>query len=104
MYKSIGTWSWPSDPDAFEDHYWNVHIPIAKAVPGLRGLVTFKADESGREAGIYRYAELAFTDRDACERAMGSPESAAMVEDGAGLMQRFEVEITGAFGTDDSPS
>jgi len=103
MYKSIGTWSWPSDPDAFEEHYWNVHTPLAESLPELQGLATFKADESGRESGIYRYAELAFTDKEACERAMASPQWAAMVQDAAGLIQRFGVEITGAFGTDDSP-
>jgi uncharacterized protein (TIGR02118 family) len=26
----------PSDIDAFERHYWQVHIPLAKRLPGLR--------------------------------------------------------------------
>lgn len=26
----------PTDPDAFERHYQQVHIPLAKALPGLR--------------------------------------------------------------------
>ena len=103
MYKSIGTWSWPSDPEAFEEHYWNVHIPIAESLPGLQGLGTLKADESGRESGIYRYAELAFADKEACEQAMASPEWAAMVQDAASLVERFDVQITGAFGWEDGP-
>ncbi|MCU1642448.1 MAG: ethyl tert-butyl ether degradation protein EthD [Nocardia sp.] len=26
----------PSDVEAFERHYWDVHIPLAKQLPGLR--------------------------------------------------------------------
>ena len=63
MYRSIGTWSWPSDPEAFEQHYWDVHVPIARSLPGLQELRSLKADESGRDSGIYRYAELGFADR-----------------------------------------
>jgi uncharacterized protein (TIGR02118 family) len=103
MYKSFGTWSWPSDPEAFEEHYWNVHIPIARSLPGLEALSTIKADQSGRASGIYRYAELVFADEDACERAMASPEGVAMVQDASGLVERFDVEIRGAMGWEDEP-
>ena len=103
MYKSIGTYSWPSDLAAFEDHYWNVHMPIARALPGLQAISTFKADESGRESGIYRFAEIGFQDKEACERAMTSPEWAAMVDDATGMMERFAVQITGAMGWEDDP-
>ena len=51
MYKVIGTWSWPDDLEAFEDHYWNVHMPIARAVPGLQGLSTLKAERAGVSRG-----------------------------------------------------
>jgi uncharacterized protein (TIGR02118 family) len=26
----------PKDVEAFENHYWNIHIPLAKNLPGLR--------------------------------------------------------------------
>jgi uncharacterized protein (TIGR02118 family) len=104
MYKSIGTWSWPNDPEGFEDHYWNVHMPIARSLPGLQAISTLKADESGRASGIYRYAEIAFRDKEACEQAMASPEWKAMLEDAAGLMERFGVQITGAMGWEDEPA
>jgi len=103
MYKVIGTWSWPDDLEAFEDHYWNVHMPIARAVPGLQGLSTLKADESGRQSGIYRYAEMAWVDKEACQQAQSSQEWAAMNDDGMGIMQRFGVTMTAAMGWDDEP-
>ena len=101
MYKAIGTWSWPNDPAAFEDHYWDVHMPIARAVPGVIAVSTLKADESGRASGIYRYAELAWADREACERAQSSHEWAVMTKDAMGIMERFGVTMTAAMGWDD---
>ena len=103
MYKAIGTWSWPNDLEAFEDHYLNVHMPIARTVPGVQAIASLKADESGRESGIYRYAELAWADKEACERAQDSQEWAAMTADAMGIMERFGVTMTAAMGWDDEP-
>jgi hypothetical protein len=65
---------------------------------------SFKADESGgRESGIYRYAELAWADRESCERAQRSQEWAAMTEDAVGIMERFGVTMAAAMGSDDEP-
>jgi uncharacterized protein (TIGR02118 family) len=103
VYKSFGTWSWPTDVDAFERHYWNVHVPKAKAVPGLQSLSTLRADDSGRESGIYRYAELAFIDKKAYELAAASAEWWAMEQDAAELIERFGVQVIGATGWQDEP-
>src|SRR3954447_6506510 len=64
---------------------------------------TFKADESGRASGIYRYAELAWADREACKRGQSSQEWAAMTEDAMGIMERFGGTMTAAMGWDDEP-
>ena len=29
-------WEQPTDPEAFERHYREVHIPLARKIPGLR--------------------------------------------------------------------
>jgi uncharacterized protein (TIGR02118 family) len=98
MYKAIGTWSWPDDLEAFEDHDWKVHMPIARAIPGVKAVSPFKADASGRASGIYRDPELAWEDCEACEQAQSSREWAAMTEDAMGLMERFGVTMTAAMG------
>jgi uncharacterized protein (TIGR02118 family) len=36
LARFIVMYETPSDIDAFERHYWQVHIPLAKQLPGLR--------------------------------------------------------------------
>jgi uncharacterized protein (TIGR02118 family) len=101
MYKAIGYWTWPNDVDAFEEHYRTVHLPLAKALPNVQHVATFKADESGRDANIYRFAEIGWADKEAFTEALESDEWAAMSEDAAGMMERFGVQMHAAMGWDD---
>jgi hypothetical protein len=68
--------------------------------PELRFSILWATDDGAREiAGDRRaYAELAWADREACERAQSSPEWAAMTEDAMGIMERFGVTMTAALG------
>jgi uncharacterized protein (TIGR02118 family) len=36
MARMIVVWRTPKDVAAFERHYFDVHVPMAKALPGLR--------------------------------------------------------------------
>jgi len=36
MAKMLVIYKTPENPSAFDEHYFNVHIPLAKALPGLR--------------------------------------------------------------------
>jgi uncharacterized protein (TIGR02118 family) len=36
MAKMLVIYRTPKDVAAFEEHYWNVHIPLAKGLPGLK--------------------------------------------------------------------
>jgi uncharacterized protein (TIGR02118 family) len=36
MAKMIVIYRTPANPSAFDEHYYNVHIPLAKTLPGLR--------------------------------------------------------------------
>jgi uncharacterized protein (TIGR02118 family) len=36
MAKMVVIYRMPADPTAFDEHYFNVHIPMAKLLPGLR--------------------------------------------------------------------
>lgn len=36
MARMIVIYRTPADPAAFDEHYFNVHIPMAKQLPGLR--------------------------------------------------------------------
>lgn len=77
MYKT------PKDAAAFERHYFDTHVPIAKKIPGLRkyeisqGPVVTPAGPSG----FYLIATLHFDDMAAIQRAFASPEGQAAAAD-----------------------
>jgi uncharacterized protein (TIGR02118 family) len=77
MYKT------PNDTAAFDKHYSEKHIPLAKKIPGLRkyevsqGVVANPAGPSG----YHLVATLQFDDLAAIQNAFGSAEGQAAVAD-----------------------
>ena len=73
MYKT------PKDADAFDKHYAETHIPLAKKIPGLRkyevsqGPVATPAGPSG----VHLVATLYFDNLAAIQKGFGSPEGKA---------------------------
>ena len=69
----------PADVKAFEKHYFETHIPLAKKIPGLRkyevsrGPITVVAGPSD----VYLIGTLYFDDLDALKRGFESPEGKA---------------------------
>jgi uncharacterized protein (TIGR02118 family) len=51
MARLIIMWSTPSDIEAFERHYRDVHIPLAKRLPGLRRGRPIRANPPGEGRG-----------------------------------------------------
>jgi uncharacterized protein (TIGR02118 family) len=76
----------PSDPVAFDLHYREVHIPLARKLPGLRRYTISRdpAEVRGGEA-FYLVAELDWDDMDALRAAFASPEGQATARDVAEL-------------------
>lgn len=104
MYKAIGIWTWPADDDlsAFDDHYVNVHYPLATRLPGLRRVTVMRAGDAARESEIFRLAECYWDDLEAFEAASTSPEWAAMSADAMALIERFGVQLKAAHGVERS--
>jgi uncharacterized protein (TIGR02118 family) len=78
----------PTDIEAFERHYREVHIPLAKKLIGLRRY-TLSRNHSrvrGREPH-YRIAELDWDDMASLRQAFESPEGRATAEDVAKLAE-----------------
>jgi uncharacterized protein (TIGR02118 family) len=73
MYKT------PKDANAFDKHYAETHIPLAKKIPGLRkyevsqGPVATPAGPSG----VHLVATLYFDNLAAIQKGFGSPEGKA---------------------------
>ena len=69
----------PVDTQAFDKHYFETHIPLAKKIPGLRkyevsrGPITAVAGPPD----VYLIATLHFDDLDAMKKGMASPEGKA---------------------------
>lgn len=71
----------PADLGAFDRYYRDVHVPLAKKLPGLRRYTTSKGVSAGRGEGCYLVAELDWDDMPAVQQAFASPEGKAAAED-----------------------
>jgi uncharacterized protein (TIGR02118 family) len=73
----------PADVKAFEKHYFETHIPLARKLPGLRkyevsrGPVTVVAGPRD----VHLIGTLHFDDLDAIKNAFASPEGRAAAAD-----------------------
>lgn len=73
MYKT------PKDTAAFDKHYSEIHIPLAKKIPGLRKYEVSKGSVGtpGGPSGFHLIAILHFDDLAAIKAGFGSPEGKA---------------------------
>jgi uncharacterized protein (TIGR02118 family) len=77
----------PTDVQAFERHYHDVHLPLALKLAGLRRY-TLGRDMTPVRGGepYYLIAELEWDDMASFQRAFESPEGRATSEDMANLI------------------
>jgi uncharacterized protein (TIGR02118 family) len=71
----------PTDAEAFDRHYREVHIPLANKMPGLRRYSLSRNLKPVRGEPVYAVAELEWDDVEAMERDMHSAEGRATGED-----------------------
>lgn len=80
--KLVAIYATPDDPDAFEEHYRKVHVPLVQQVPGLADLRLIRRNKRLLgTADVYLIAEMIFPDQEAFENAMASPENRATGKD-----------------------
>lgn len=89
MVRFIVLWkNTPTDVEAFERHYREVHIPLAKRMTGLRRYTLSRDPTAVRgDSPHYRIAELDWDDMRSLRRAFESPEGRAVGEDVAKLAE-----------------
>jgi uncharacterized protein (TIGR02118 family) len=101
-FKAISCWSAPrpGDEEAFERHYWDVHVPLAAAIPGTVSLTLTRTDEGLEDAppSYYRVAETVFESREALAAAMRTPQWDALRADAAVMHERFGVTLANGLG------
>jgi uncharacterized protein (TIGR02118 family) len=101
MYKLFAYWSAPKpeDVDAFEEHYLNVHCPLAAAVPGIRRLILTRAEGfEGADGVHFRVAELGWDSKQALDECEQSEEWAALRADAGQMVERFGVTLENEMG------
>ena len=75
--KLIALYKQPSDPQAFDQAYFNTHLPLMQKVPGLLRTEVTRFTRTLMGEGLYMMAEMYFTDSSSLKAAMRSPEMIA---------------------------
>jgi uncharacterized protein (TIGR02118 family) len=81
--KLVALYTQPDDPDVFEQHYRDQHLPLVHAFPGLQKVETGRiiAEADGGDPLWYRVTEMYFADRDALDAALASKHGQAAAAD-----------------------
>jgi uncharacterized protein (TIGR02118 family) len=76
MAKLVVIYGKPADAGEFDSHYHQTHVPIAKAIPGVRRYEVSKGPvmAPGGPAEAHLIATLEFDDMAAIQAAFASPE------------------------------
>jgi uncharacterized protein (TIGR02118 family) len=85
--RFLACYDTPADPEAFDRHYHEVHIPIALQLPGLRRYTVSRDTAAVRGEPCYLVAELDWDSMAELRAAFGSAPGRATAEDAAYLQQ-----------------
>ncbi|GMA49381.1 ethyl tert-butyl ether degradation protein EthD [Alicyclobacillus contaminans] len=87
MVKLVVLYRQPEDAGKFNDHYFQVHLPLARQIPGLERLevTRIRGNAMGGEAEYHLLAEMYFKDEDAYRAAMKSQENKVAAKDVMGF-------------------
>lgn len=86
MVRFLVLYNTPENIAAFERHYHEVHIPLAKELPGLRSYTLSRNVTAIRGGGpYYLIAELEWDSMEMLREAFQSPVGQATAEDVANL-------------------
>jgi uncharacterized protein (TIGR02118 family) len=83
MARMVVIYRTPKDPQAFDAHYFGVHIPLAKRLPGIRKYEVGKRPivTPAGDPEPYLIGTLYFDDLGAIRSAFATPEGRACAAD-----------------------
>lgn len=95
MAKMIVVYKTPKDKVAFEEHYQNIHIPLAKQLPGLLKYEINNGDifSTTGHTEVYKIATLYFETMDIMMAAFKSEIGQQCAEDRRILASNEDVQI-----------
>jgi uncharacterized protein (TIGR02118 family) len=73
----------PEDPRAFDDYYFQIHIPLAKKIPGLKGWTIGKCESAipSQQPPYYMIVGLYADTREDFDAILATPEGQAALAD-----------------------
>ena len=90
--RFLALYETPEDPEAFERHYREVHIPLLRQLPELRRYTLGRDITALRGVPWYLVAELEWDSMDELRAAFASPEGQATGADAAALEKMARVD------------
>lgn len=89
MATMLALYRKPADIEAFEDHYFKTHIPLARKIPGLQSIEVSDGAVNALQGGspYHLIAALRFESRAAIDQALASAEGRATAADLAQFAQ-----------------
>jgi uncharacterized protein (TIGR02118 family) len=88
MAKLIIMYEKPKDIEGFENHYFNVHVPLGRKMPYIkRESIQRVVHSQNTELQLYLIVELEFESLDAIHLSLASPEARTAEEDFPHLFQ-----------------
>ncbi len=85
--RFLALYETPTDPEAFDRHYREVHISLGRRLPGLRRYAVGRDVVAVRGAPYYLVAELEWDTMEELRAAFASPEGRATAADAARLQE-----------------
>ena len=95
MYKLVAIYQPPEDTEAFDEHYFNVHLPLMQKVPGYDRIEVSRVTRNMLGDKYYLMFEMWFSDKDALKNALRSKENRAAGKD----LMSFAGDIVSVFTT-----
>lgn len=81
MARVVTMYRTPKDTAAFDAHYFDTHVPLAKLLPGLRKYEIVQGPSGLETPDIHLMETFHFDDANAAESALASPEGKAAEAD-----------------------
>jgi len=97
MAKLIALYKQPEDQAAFDEHYYNVHVPVTKKIPGLREMkvTKFTGTPMGGKPPYYLMCEMRYDSLEDLKKGLNSPEGKASGKDLMGFAKEIVTLIIG---------
>ena len=91
MAKMVIMYEEPKDKKKFDEHYFNVHVPLGRNIPNIiKDSVHRVVGSQNTHLNLYLITILEFENMEKLQEAFASPEAKLAEEDGQNFFQYLE--------------